>query len=132
MKLGDVTPLTVIAPQYGAGLNRAKTLTALQNFLADWTELAPDAHEQVQAWDAGTFSDFQRCLKLERLGKFSGDDAASRFGAVLMPMVLIIAQMTATDTGTTDGLALLRHIEHGTIKPDANGQLRFQGGISRP
>ena len=132
MKLGMITPITILAPQYSAGLNAAKTLTALRTFLDDWSELAPDACEQVRTWDTGTFHDFQRCLRLERQGKFSGNDAAERFGAVLMPMVLIIAQMTATDTGTTDGLALLRHIEHGTIKPDANGQLRFQGGISRP
>ena len=108
---------------YLKGVRAAKTLAALQEHVMTYRRVANDAHEIVQKMDQPAFLAFQKGERSERRGKFAGEDWAAKYGAVILPAVLMQIGLIAQHFGAPWGCAFIRCKEEGMIKED--------GGIAR-
>jgi hypothetical protein len=103
--------------EYTAGLDKAMLRVDLWSHTAMYAPLFPDAHEQALAIeDEERFLQWRAGLRLERKGKFAGEDFMERFGAILMPANLIRVGQVALQFHVPFGLAFCRLKECGAIK----------------
>ena len=129
MRLADVGPVTEVDVLYAKQLTAAVEACAAEHspeplfaFCRQWAEIAPDAADQVNAADF-SWEHLRYVMEMERRGRFSGEGAARRFGAILIPTALMDASMVAMQFGVPVGLALNRLVEHGALVM-VNGGLR--------
>lgn len=116
-------PITHTSDQIGdfhVGLTKATTLAALTKHLQAYRDVASDAWEarpqtaeEFEAWRAG--------LAKERRCEFAGEAFCYRFGAVLMPELLMRVGFYADNYKVPFGRAFIRLQEVGRIRKSADG-----------
>lgn len=82
---------------YSAMLSKCSTLAELRAHVLAYEDLALDAVAVVHEMTAADFREWQIGLKMERRGKFAGEDFMRRFGAVLMPQPMLRITMLADE-----------------------------------
>ena len=94
----------------------AQTLAELQQVTARWEPVAGDAFDVVRGMTAAQFKRYQKGERLERKKQYAGDEWAARFGAVLMPEMLLRIAVIAQEYSVPDGCAFIRAVEVGRFK----------------
>lgn len=87
--------------------------------LQSYRSIANDAFLAAPTKDE--FPQFVVGLKKERKGKFAGEEFASRFGAVLMPELMLKVTLYANHFGVPFGATYLRMKDLGHIVCDDSG-----------
>lgn len=100
---------------YGKALDDAKSLHDLRSVVAAYRRFADDAHGIVSQMEDGEWQTFKKGLRLERKGKFAGDDWAKKYGAVLMPEIMLHIGLIALQFKVPWGCAFIRAKESGMI-----------------
>lgn len=110
-----ITYVSDNAAEYVAGLKAAQSLDTLREFVKQQRFIANDAYAAVGA-DDFDWNEFCRGRKLENKGEYAGDEWAKRFGAVLMPEILIRVGIVAHTYGVPWGCAYIRMRDEGMIQ----------------
>jgi len=113
--------------EWEAGLDKALILDDLKVLGKRFSKLFPDAVAQIEAMNDATFMDWRRGLKKERHQQFAGEDFMVRFGAILMPAMIVHVGMIAAKFHVPFGLAFIRLRENGSIKIASNGTATWRG-----
>lgn len=114
-----MTPISYISDQpadYVKALVEADTLAKLLAFTKAWSEVAKDAHETVRAMTPHDFKEWRKGYAKERAGKFAGEKFAVKYGALMMPEVLMKVSMIAQHFGAPWGCAYLRLKQTGQLE----------------
>ncbi len=116
MNLSEIT-YTMDDPTraYGKDLDAADTLEKLHAALAQWRPIADDAFRAAQAWDEATFLEWRKALRVERRRRFMGAEAADKFGAVLLPAIMVQVGLVASHFRAPWGCAYFRLRDLGSI-----------------
>jgi hypothetical protein len=100
---------------WSRGLDEAKSLETLRAVVAGWMPFVPDALAVVEQMDARDFGAWRAALAAERKGRFAGEDAAQRFGELMIPTALLRASMLARQLHVPVGAMLLRIQDLGKL-----------------
>lgn len=112
-----MTKITYISENdkdYVAGLKQAQTFDAVYAHLKDWKFLAKDAWNVISRLDFD-WNEFQRGRLLEAKGQFAGDEWCEKYGAILMPELLLKVTMFAHQYTVPWGLAYIRLRDAGRL-----------------
>ena len=101
---------------YVDGLTKATTLGELQRHVHTYQRVADDAWKIAQEMDAAAFHEWRTGLRMERKRQFAGEQWAERYGALLMPRVLMEVEMVSNHFKAPWGCAYIRLKEEGIIK----------------
>lgn len=110
-----ITYVSNNAADYVKGLKAAQSLEALRDFVKQQRFIANDAYKAVSA-DDFEWQEFCRGRALENKSEYAGDEWAKRFGAVLMPEILIRVGIVAHTYGVPWGCAYIRMRDEGMIR----------------
>lgn len=110
-----ITYLSEPVADYSKGLNGCASLTELQTFLADWRLLANDALIAAESMNERDWKVYHGGFKSERRGRYAGDAWALKYGAILMPEIMMRVSLVAVHFKTPWGLAYKKCLEHGKI-----------------
>jgi hypothetical protein len=100
---------------YTAELTKVSSIAELRAFGEKWRYLAADAVSQIEAMTEADFPAFKKALKSERRGKFCGEAAMIRFGAILLPEIMMHVGLVAQRFGAPFGCAFIRMKDAGAI-----------------
>lgn len=100
---------------YVDGLSNAKRLADLQTHVQTYQRVADDAFKITRDMKAEDFGVWRRGLSKERKGEFAGEEWAEKYGAVLMPEILMKVGMIADQYGAPWGCAYIRLRDVGRI-----------------
>lgn len=100
---------------YAKALTECETLADLRALVDAYRPLVLDAVPVVDAMTEVDFIEWRKGLKLERRGKFAGDDFARKFGAVLMPLPMERITELAREYQAPFGVTWFRCLE---LRPD--------------
>lgn len=120
-------PISYVSDQTGdycAALPKCKTLPDLMTLLHSYHTIFADALEAAPTNDV-EFAAFMAGLRKERRGQFAGEDYANRYGAVMMPELMLHVGMVAQKFGVPWGCAFIRLREAGRIAFDDGGVARW-------
>jgi hypothetical protein len=106
-----VSNIDEIPSQYADALDAANTLQKLREVVRLYREVAIDAVEAADNLSQDDFADWQAALKKERRGRFMGEDAFKRFGAILAPAIMLDIAFMAHELKVPWGLAYNRLLE---------------------
>jgi hypothetical protein len=112
------------ASDYNEALPKCKSLAELTRLLESYHTIFPDAL-QAAPRNADQFEDFMAGLRKERRGKFAGAEFMQRFGAVLLPELMIHVGMVAQHFHAPWGCAFLRLKDFKRIQFDDGGVARW-------
>jgi len=115
MSRGPITHQSEQDADYCDGIGEAATLKALLHVLHDYATLYPDALAEAPR-NAPEFKAWREGLDKERKGEFAGLEFMQRFGAVLLPDVLVAVGVMAQQCGVPWGCAYIRMREAGHIE----------------
>lgn len=102
-------------PEYVGRLRKVKTLTGLMRLLKEYEPIAWDGLDQARAFQNGDFEAFLKALQSESRGRFCGEEAMEKFGAIILPVTMLKVGMIATHFGAPWGCAYIRCLEDGHI-----------------
>lgn len=110
-----ITYTTDNAGDYVKGLKAAQTEDAVRAFVAEQRFIANDAYKSIndKSFD---WAEFEKGRKLENRGEYAGDGWAAKYGAILMPEILIRVGIVAEQYGAPWGCTYIRLREAGVIK----------------
>lgn len=115
MSRPTITYVSDNAKGYVDGLKQAQTEADLRAFLKSQAFLAADAYKVISGpsfnWD-----EFAKGRKIENSGEYAGDEYAAKYGAIMMPEMLIRVGIIAERFGAPWGCAYIRCVEKGLIK----------------
>lgn len=100
---------------YVDGLTNAKTLQTLQTHVETYQKVAHDAFEVTRGMNDPDFITWKLGLTEERKGKFAGEAWAEKYGAVLMPEILMRVGIVADQYQVPWGCAYIKLREVGRI-----------------
>lgn len=100
---------------YVDGLSNAKRLADLQTHVQTYQRVADDAFKITRDMKADDFGSWRRGLVKERKGEFAGEEWAEKYGAVLMPEILMKVGMIADQYVVPWGCAYIRLRDVGRI-----------------
>ncbi|MCR4339125.1 MAG: hypothetical protein NUW01_04465 [Gemmatimonadaceae bacterium] len=103
---------------YVAGLTAATNHAALLDHLLAWRPLADDALTAAPAPSA--FKTFRAGLLKERRGQYAGDGWAERYGAILIPYLMLRVSPIADRFGVPWGTAYIRLRDEGYITEEVD------------
>lgn len=103
------------AHEYALGLQACNTFPRLREFSLHWAGLAYDAFEIVRKMDEASWADFQAGKQKENRGVYAGDRWAKKYGAILMPELLLTVAAIAEQWGVPWGTAFLQCEKAGLI-----------------
>lgn len=109
---------------YVNGLTKQNTKSDLVKFLKSFKPLTLDAIEAAE--QITNFREFQRGLRSERRKIYSGDAWATKYGAILMPLVMWEVSMIQAKFVVPWGLAYHRLIDVKRIVLGKDGYARLQ------
>jgi hypothetical protein len=116
---GGMTPITYTSEQpqdWAEALWRASTLSHLRDVCAAWEKLCPDAKAVVDGMKTREdFRQWRKGLAKERKGEFAGEEFAVRFGALLLPELLLKVGMAAARFNAPWGCTYIRMKEAGQL-----------------
>lgn len=109
-----------IPEEYARAIDQATTRKDLLSVVMRYGEVAADAVDLVQRMHDEDFEDWRHALKKERKGRFMGEEAFARFGAIILPEVMFKVATVASDYQVPWGLAYhrLKDVGRLTIKDD--------------
>ena len=116
----EISYLTEITKPYIDGLNKCNSQKDLKEFITDWKQLAYDAFEQIYSLDF-SYSEYQKGCELERKGKYSGDEWVGKYGAILLPGVMMFISLQAEHFHAPEGTVFIRMRDLKVIKKRSNG-----------
>lgn len=102
-----ITHMSQQGPDYVAALRAVTTLAELRALTAEYGELCEDAKAIADTMTEADFDEYMAGSKLERSGFFAGDEFAHKYGAIMMPLVMIKATLIADKHKCPWGLAYL-------------------------
>lgn len=102
---------------------RQRKYEKLENHLLLYESVAPDALEAFKHKDF-RIDEFVECWKSERRGRFSGEEAAKKYGAIILPELFLFVGMVAEKFKVPFGTAFIRMREEGMIKRGTNNAYR--------
>ena len=105
-----------LVADYTKQLQAAQTLAELWEVTAHWEPVAGDAFDVVSKMTAAQFKRWQKGERLERKGRYAGDEWAAEFGAILIPEMLLRIGVIAQEYCVPDGCAFIRAVEVGRFK----------------
>src|SRR4030042_3072048 len=111
MKIGYVSDCAV---EYVAELKKAGIYEELKAFMEKYKEIAYDAYLAVND-PAFDMVEFQAGEKKERRGRFAGEEWNLKYGAVLMPEIIMFVSMVANKFHAPFGTAFIRLEEEGYL-----------------
>lgn len=103
------------AREYAEGLKHCDSFERLREFSLHWASLTIDAWEIVRRMDDQTWAEFQAGKKQENRGVFAGVTWHKKYGAVMMPELLISVAQLAGIYGVPWGTAFLQGERAGLI-----------------
>jgi hypothetical protein len=115
MSRGPITHLSEQGADYCEAIGNAKSQRELHRVLKDYASLFPDALEAMPR-DADEFKAWRVGLLKERNHGEGGREFMDRFGAVLLPDVLVAVTMVAARFDVPWGCAYRRMLKGGCIK----------------
>lgn len=98
------------------GLDAAKSRADLRALAELYAPLVQDACAQIDKMDDEAFEDFKHGLRKERKGRFAGEEFMEKFGAILLPEMMMHVGMVMAHFGVPFGLAFRRLRENGMIE----------------
>lgn len=99
-----------------------KSLKALRKLTKQYDRIAADAREIAEKMTEEDFIEFRDGLLKEKQGEFAGEVFMEKYGAILLPTVLLQVGMTAKHFCVPFGVAYIRMKEHGQIVEDSAGR----------
>lgn len=109
-----ITYVSDNAKEYVDGLRRIRSEAALRSFLETQQFLASDAYEIVND-SSFNWAEFNKGRKVENSGQYAGDEYAAKYGAIMMPEIIIRVGIVAHQSGAPWGCAYIRCREEGLI-----------------
>lgn len=107
---------------YARVIDGARSKDELVAVLEPYALIAYDALLAAAALD--DWDDFKTGLRRERKGHYAGDEWATKYGAILMPEIMMRVSIIAEQYKAPWGTAYIRLVEAGRIKEE-NGQARW-------
>jgi hypothetical protein len=107
--------LTEPMEPYMKALEGAKTLKSLAAAVQKYKKIAADACAVVDGMGEADFTEWRRGLASERKKEFAGDEWCQRFGAILIPRVMLEVGLVANHFVAPWGCAYIRMREEGRI-----------------
>lgn len=103
---------------YRKAIENAKTPKELQEAIAGFGDLAEDALAEAKKISRKDFITFKKGLMREREGVFAGKAWNKKFGAILLPKVMLEVSMLATKYKVPFGTAYnrLKLVSPGALK----------------
>ena len=92
------------------------TFAELRRVMARWEPRAGDAFDIVSKMTAAQFRAYRKGERLERRGRYAGDEWVAEFEAILIPEMLLRIALIATRFGVPDGCAFIRAVKAGRFK----------------
>lgn len=111
---------TEISKPYVDALKKCKSLDDLRNFIKEWKEIACDAFEQIES-SSFDWKEYQKGCKLEKRGKFAGHEWAGKYGAILLPAIIMFVGIKAIQFHAPEGTVFIRAQELKAIKKRKDG-----------
>jgi len=108
--------LDELTRDYTADRRNAKTLAALWKVIAKWEPVAGDAFDVVSKMTKADYQDYCQGEAQERNQQYAGDEWAAKFGAILLPEMLLRIAIIAHQFHVPDGCAFIRAVEVGRFK----------------
>jgi hypothetical protein len=112
--------------RYAQALTAARTLFDLTEAAKAFAYIADDALQIVLRMKVEEFSHWRAGLDMERRGMFAGEMWNARYGAVLMPAVMLQVTMIAQHFGVPWGSAFNRCADTGIVV-ERNGVAVWKG-----
>jgi len=97
--------------------------------LLEFLEIAYDAYEVAKEIRLSDWSEFKKGLAKERSGEYAGDEWDERYGAILLPMVMLKVSMTAGRFNVPWGIAFIRMIETGLLIKQKGHYVVVENGV---
>lgn len=112
----QITYLSECGKEYSEGLQACDSLSKLVAYVVKWKPLVHDAYEVVRFMNTIDWDEFLSGWKKERKGKFAGEEWSAKYGAIILPEMLLRVSMTAAQFMVPWGLAFHRLKDNGLIK----------------
>lgn len=117
----EISYTTEISKPYVKGIQACSSKEELFNFVNSlYKEICHDALEKIISSEF-SWKEYQRGCKLERKGKYAGDEWAKKYGAILMPEIILFIGMKAQQFHAPEGLVFIRLQEFKALKRHENG-----------
>lgn len=116
----EISYLTELSKPYVNVVQEAATFEELLSVVKTWQPLVQDAFEAVIDKDF-SWDEYAAGCKKERRGKYAGDKWAEKYGAILMPAVLMYVGLQAEHFKVPEGAMFIRLKEFGIITQDDAG-----------
>lgn len=110
MQLREIGYTTDLCSPYAKDLSSVKTFGELLAFVNRWKLLAGDAFDSV-ANPAFDWKEFQAGRKKEKRGVFAGEAWSDKYGAILMPEILMRIAIMANEYLAPDGCVFKRLLD---------------------
>ncbi len=130
----EISYLTEISKTYTNALNTCSSSNDLKKLMREWKEIAYDAFKQVWSRDF-SFDEYQKGLEIERSGEFAGEEWVTKYGAILMPGILLFIGLQAIRFHAPEGMVFIRMRELKIIKKRRKNGIYYletsksQGGV---
>jgi hypothetical protein len=111
---------------YCAAIAAAKSPEELREKIRGFSLIAWDALKAANGIISGAdWQEWRRGLRIERKGEFAGEEFARRYGAILMPEIMVRVTMLAEQYTAPWGTAYIRAREAGLIV-EADGRASWK------
>ncbi len=107
--------LTEPEKEYVAAIRSAASPAELIEAIRPFARIAADALAVAEGMDVAAWTEFSRGLKSEGRGKYAGDAWAERFGAIILPAVMIEVTAIAEHFKAPWGVAFIRMLDAGRL-----------------
>jgi len=111
----DIGYISDTVSDYGKALDCCKSASDLKAVTALYRRVASDADAVAQEMLDTEFAEFAAGLKKERKGLFAGEEWCEKYGAILMPELMIHVTIAADKFKVPFGLAFIKAVESGFI-----------------
>ena len=113
--LKNINYLTEPMDDFVKGIDHAIDLQSLREVFDYWEPIANAARNISYAMGDDDFNEFRDGLKMERKNKFAGEHWQNKYSELIMPSVMFIVTMYATEFHATWGAVYIRMKQEGLI-----------------
>lgn len=103
----EITYETDLFHDYKAEFDLCHDLQSLRSLIDRYKAVSPDLAD-VKMGNLTDFEDFRKGLDSDRQGVYPGDEWCKKYGPLVIPINILIAQMTAIEFGVPWGVAYLQ------------------------
>ena len=116
----EISYLTDISKPYVDGIKKCSSKTDLLKFINEYKEICHDALEQADHPDF-LWEEYQKGWNLEKKGKYAGDKWVLKYGAILMPEIIMFIGLQAQRFMAPEGTVFIRLRDMGILKKRKDG-----------